>query len=93
VLEAVSDQSVLQSIVAPAETGLPLPWRDIDYARRLLRVKCRSCLSTLFDQREDKWGKKLSRRDQRAMRSCKEVGALAPIRVAVLRAASTGRVA
>jgi hypothetical protein len=46
-----------KSFAVPAETVHPLPWRVTDYARPLLRVKYRLCLSTLFARREDNWGK------------------------------------
>jgi hypothetical protein len=55
-LETVSDhQCVLQLSPVPAETVLP--WRVIDYARRLRRVKYPLCLSTLFDRRRISGGK------------------------------------
>jgi hypothetical protein len=58
-LETVSDhQCVLQTIAVPAETVLP--WRVIDYARRLRRVKYPLRLSTLFDRRRISGGKILA---------------------------------
>src|SRR5437763_13488580 len=48
VLETVSDHQSCPPLLSavPAETVHPLPWRVTDYARPLLPVKYRLCLST-----------------------------------------------